>query len=89
MGVSDEAFLGWLLSAMRVEDVWLLWRYRGRGCVADSCVNVCGFTVAVVFQIELCFQRLIDRFDDPAERFQESLLRVGSCSRTWSMAGSG
>ena len=35
VGVSDEAFLGWLLSAMLVEDVWLLWRYRGRGCVAE------------------------------------------------------
>ena len=43
----------------------------------NSCANADGFAVAVVFQIEFCFQRLIDRFHDPAERFQESLQRSG------------
>ncbi len=54
----------------------------GEDVLQNSCANVCGFAVAVVFQIELCFQRLVDRFHDPAERFQESLQRVGSCSQT-------
>ena len=51
----------------------------GEDALQNLCANGCGFAVAVVFPVELCFQRLADRFDDPVERFQELLLtgRVG------------
>jgi len=37
----------------------------GVDALQSLCANGCGFAVAVVFQVELCFQRLVDRFDDP------------------------
>ena len=41
----------------------------------DASAHARRFSCAVTFEVELGFERLVDRFDDLAERSQESLQR--------------
>ena len=41
----------------------------------DPCADTGWFASAVAFEIELCFECLVDGFDDLAERFEELLQR--------------
>ena len=57
----------WLLGGFVVPD-------RGgerEESLEDPGADPFGFAAAVAFEVELCFEGLVDRFDDLSERFQE------------------
>ena len=52
---------------------------EGQDSLEDACADAGWFASAVAFEVELGFERLVDRFDDLAERSQELLGGPSGC----------